>query len=159
MMLILPLREQTIIGAVAPGTIAPGTYGKIDIKVDTTGTEVLLQYDLNISIENCPTNLEFYSDAEYKNWIENTRTGTGDEGDPKIATINIERFVGLEEHGVHDETIYWKWDFETDPSEGVSNPDLVDSEDMGKTATASIVATGFEILKYEEGDKRSCKNR
>lgn len=100
--------------------------------------------------------MEFYSDSECKEWIENTRTGTGEDGDPKIATIHISRFVDKDSHGLHDETIYWKWDFETDPSEGVSNSDLIDSEDMGKTATASIVVTGFEVLEYEEGDKRSC---
>lgn len=142
----MQLQEQTITGTVSSDVIAPGTYGKINIIVDSTGTEVNLRYDLNINIENCPTNLKFYSDNEHKNLIETTRSGTGNLDDPKIAKIDITRYVDKDDNGVFDESIFWEWKYETTPGTAISEDDLVDSEDFGKTVTASIKVTGFEIL-------------
>ena len=78
--------------------------------------------------------------------IATTRRGTGDVGDPKIAIIDITRFVDKYDNGVFDETIYWDWPFETTPGEDISQADLIDSEDYGKPVTASIRVTGYEIL-------------
>ena len=140
------------IGTVNSDVIAPGTFGKIDIKVDTTGTQVHLQYDLDIDIENCPTNLRFYSDEQFNEMLDTTRSGTGTSQDPKRAIIDITKYVDKNSHGLHDETIYWKWDFETTPGEAISDADLVDSEDIGKVTTASIHVKGFEILEMPDED-------
>ena len=82
--------------------------------------------------------------------IDTTRTGDGSAGNPKIANIHITKYVGKNEHGIFDETIYWKWPFQTIPGEEINSADLIDSEDMGKVATASINVTGFEILNYDQ---------
>lgn len=140
------------IGSVSSGTIAPGTSGRIDLTVDTTGTQVHLQYDLNIDVENCPTNLKFYSDEQCIEELDTTRSGTGNSGDPKKAVIDITKYVDKNSHGVHNETIYWKWDFETVSGETISDSDLVDSEDIGKIVTASINVKGFEILEIPDED-------
>ena len=118
----------------------------MDISVDTRGTEVTLQYDLNINIENCPRNLKFYTDAEYTKPLEATRSGTGSDSDPRIAIIDKSRYVDKNEQGLFDETVYWKWDYETSPGQTISEDDLIDSEDFGKTITASIKVTGYEML-------------
>ena len=105
-----------------------------------------LKYILDVNIENCPTNLIFYSDEQFNDILEATRSGTGNDGDPKVAELEKMRIVDKDENGVFDETIYWKWEFETTPGETISQADLIDSQDIGKTITAAIKVTGFEIL-------------
>lgn len=111
-----------------------------------------LQYDLSINIENCPTNLNFYSDSQKTQKIETIRNGTGNDGDPKIASIHITRYVDKDSHREFDETIYWKWEYESTPGEEISDADLIDTEDLGKTVTAFIDVTGFEILEIPDGN-------
>ena len=139
---------------VAQGTIAPGTWGEIPITVVTTGTEVHMKYDINITIENCPTNLKFYKDARHKKEFTTTRTGTGQNGDPKTATITIEKYVDKDAHannGEHEHIIYWYWPFETGKGNQIDANDLIDSEDMQMgTATMAIAATGIEVLELQE---------
>ena len=48
--------------SVAEGKIAPGTYGKLEIGIDATGTETALTYTIEGTMENKPTNMKFYSD-------------------------------------------------------------------------------------------------
>ena len=111
-----------------------------------------LQYDLNINIENCPTNLKFYSDSQKTQEIETIRNGTGNDGDPKIASIHITRYVDKDSHREFDESIYWEWKYESTPGEEISDADLIDTEDLGKTVTAFIDVTGFEILEIPDGN-------
>ena len=109
-----------------------------------------MEYDLELVIKNCPTNLQFYSDSEYKDLKEIDRSGTGEENNPKIAKIDAIRHIDKNSHGEFDETVYWKWEFETTPGVEISDADLIDSEDMGKIVTASISVTGFEIMDLED---------
>lgn len=139
---------------VAEGTIAPGTWGEIPITVITTGTEVHMKYDINITIENCPTNLKFYKDAKHKKEFTTTRTEPQNGEEAKTATITIEKYVDKDdhkEHGEHQHIIYWYWPFETGKGSQIDNNDLVDSEDMHLgTATMAITATGMQVLELQD---------
>jgi len=44
-------------------TLAPGTSGEFVIEINATGTETLLTYNVNIELENRPTNLKLFSDS------------------------------------------------------------------------------------------------
>ena len=131
--------------SVVSNCIAPGTNGKIDLSVDTRGSEVQIRYDLALIAENCPTNLKFYSDSNYTKQMKTTRTGTGAEGDPKVATVTKIKFIEKNKQGVYDETIYWKWDYESNPGVDISEDDFIDTEDMDKIVTASLSITGYEV--------------
>ena len=96
--------------------------------------------------------MKFYADSQYLEEIDVTRTGTGTQADPKIASIDITKYIDKNSHGVFDETIYWKWDYESSPEETISQGDLIDSEDLGKEITASVKVKGFEILEMPDAD-------
>lgn len=96
--------------------------------------------------------MKFYADSQYLEEIDVTRTGTGTQADPKIASIDITKYIDKNSHGVFDETIYWKWDYESLPGETISQEDLIDSEDLGKEITASVKVKGFEILEMPDAD-------
>ena len=139
---------------VEEGTIAPGTWGEIPITVITTGTEVHMKYDINITIENCPTNLKFYKDAKHKKEFTTTRTEPQNGEGTKTATITIEKYIDKNEHkdnGEHQHIIYWYWPFETGKGNQIDNNDLVDSEDMHLgMATMAITATGMQVLELQD---------
>ena len=137
---------------VQPGTIGPGTYGEIPITVVTTGTETHMKYDLNITIDNCPTNLKFYKDANHKKELKTTRSGTGNNNDPKIATITIVRYIDKTKHGEHEHIIYWDWPFETGKGSAVDENDLIDTADMNKTMTMAIAATGMQVTEVQPNE-------
>ena len=133
--------------------IAPATYGEIPIVVDTTGTETHMKYTIDISIENCPTNLIFYKDAEHTQKLRTTRSGTGEAGDPKVATISIERWVDKNNHGEHDHTIYWDWPLETGFGILIEENDEIDTDDMNKTITMAIAAKGMQVTELEPNEE------
>ena len=141
---------------VSEGTIAPGTWGEIPITVVTTGTEVHMKYDIEIVIENCPTNLKFYKDAKHKKEFPTVRSGTGEEGDLKTATITIERYVDKDKHeknGEHEHIIYWYWPFETGKGNQINSNDVIDTEDMKMDlATLAITATGIQVLEVQPNE-------
>lgn len=133
---------------VQSGTIAPGTYGSLPITINTTGTEVDLIYDIVVTITNCPQNITFTPQTPASTII--TRSGTGTEQDPKIATIRISKYIPhttTAANRVHDETINWNWLFETGSTQSeIDENDIIDTEDLGKTATVSVSVTGTEVL-------------
>lgn len=43
--------------------VAPGTAGAIQLNVDASGSQVSLEYDIDLSLTQIPENLIFYSDA------------------------------------------------------------------------------------------------
>ena len=139
---------------VEEGTIAPGTWGEIPITVITTGTEVHMKYDIDITIENCPTNLKFYKDANHKKEFTTTRTEPQNGEGTKTATITIEKYIDKNEHkdnGEHQHIIYWYWPFETGKGNQIDDNDLVDSEDMHLgMATMAITATGMQVLELQD---------
>ena len=86
-------------------TIAPGTYGCFDLDIDGRGSEVSLDYYVNINVINKPTNLKFYSDAGYTT--------------PISVTIDNKVYLNgdllLTEQSMQEiRTIYWKWDYRTE---------------------------------------------
>lgn len=136
--------------SVSADTIAPGTYGCIPITVDTTGTEVHMKYDIQITLQNYPTNMVFYNNADKnkKHIITPEISGTGEPGSPRTATITITKYIDKSEHstnGVHEHTIYWDWPYETTTGEGIDSNDQVDSLDMNKQITMAITATGTQV--------------
>ena len=92
--------------------IAPGTYGSFDLDIDGRGSEVSLDYYININVINKPTNLKFYSDAGYTIPISVTM-------DNKVY-LNGD-FLLTEQSMQEIRTIYWKWDYRTQnlPSESI----------------------------------------
>ena len=95
-------------------TIAPGTYGSFDLDIDGRGSEVSLDYYVDMIVAQKPTNMKFYSDSNYTQAIE-------------IAVGNkmyLEGDLLLSENPMREtRTIYWKWDYRTNtlPSEAVLN--------------------------------------
>ena len=93
--------------------IAPGTYGSFDLVIDGSGSEVSIEYYININIGDKPTNLKFYTDELYQNElvVENNKIQIDDE----ILLADIDTPV--------TKTIYWKWDYRTQnlPSEFILN--------------------------------------
>ena len=88
---------------VAVNKVAPGTYGSFDLDIDGRGSEVSLDYYINIAVIGKPTNLKFYSDAGYTQEIQ-------------LAVNNkffMEGDLLLTETMEEIRTIYWKWDYTT----------------------------------------------
>ena len=134
---------------VQSGTIAPGTYGSLPITINTTGTEVDLTYDIVVTITNCPQNVTFTPQTPATTII--TRSGTGTEQDPRIATIRISKYIPhatTAANRVHNETINWNWLFETGSTQSeIDENDIIDTQDLGKTATVNVSVTGTQVLE------------
>lgn len=134
---------------VESGTIAPGTYGSLPITINTTGTEVDLTYDIVVTITNCPQNVTFTPQTPASTII--TRSGTGTEQDPRIATIRISKYIPhatTAANRVHNETINWNWLFETGSTQSeIDENDIIDTQDLGKTATVNVSVTGTQVLE------------
>ena len=94
--------------------IAPGTYGSFDLDIDGRGSEVSLDYYIDMVVAQKPTNMKFYLDSNYSQPIE-------------IAVGNkmfLEGDLLLSENPMQEiRTIYWKWDYRTAimPSQAVLN--------------------------------------
>ena len=121
--------------------IAPGTYGYIQMDIDTSKAEVSLIYDIDIDITDLPTNLLFYQDEEKTQEfpIVNNK-------------IHISKFVHKNKVTEdHTEKIYWLWPFETgevDDDTGFAEGDEQDTEDMKKqSSTINIIVTGTQVTE------------
>ena len=128
---------------VKSGTIAPGTNGQFQMVVDTRGTEVSLVYNLDITLTNCPVNLNFYSDANHTTLIP--KTGN---------KLSFEEYLTAGQAQNYNQTInvYWDWPYETlDANDDPTAGDTQDLADKGKTVTLSIVATGTETQASASG--------
>ena len=84
--------------------IAPGTYGAFDLDIDGRGSEVSLDYYIDINITDKPTNLKFYSDNTYLTPITIT-------SDNKLYLDGELVLTGTMQE---TRTIYWKWDYRTE---------------------------------------------
>ena len=131
--------------SVETGKLAPGTNGKFEMVVDTTGTEVSLVYDIVLTLTNCPQNLLFYKDAGYQNELPKV-------SDNGVDKLYIKEYVPVSEdsvkNGQHNEILYWRWKYETGTrSWEKDNNDEQDTNDKGKTMTMKIVATGTEVMQ------------
>ena len=84
--------------------VAPGTYGAFDLIIDASGSEVSLDYYIDIELTQKPTNLKFYSDAQYANEIiPNAENKVLAEGEILLPNIAIPV----------TKTLYWKWEYRT----------------------------------------------
>lgn len=133
---------------VVEGLVAPGTYGELPIIIDTTTTEVDLIYDLTITINNFPQNMILTNSAGET--ITPTVSGEGTTANPRVATINISKYVPYrtaDADRLHDETIKWNWPYQTGTSNDVIVPnDTIDTNDAGKEISVDISVTGTEVM-------------
>lgn len=121
----------------AQNTIAPGTRGSFDIKIDTTGSEVGINYDVKFQNEQSkPQNLNFTYDGHSVSTIkelEQFLTGTIDaNSNEKVKTMTIE----------------WNWPYETGNSaEEKQTQDIEDTNDgkLLEQYSFDIVVTGTQV--------------
>lgn len=117
------------------GKIAPGTNGVIDIVLDSTGSEVDLDYELQFANEkNKPSNMTFIAEGqEYKSLSEIKTLN----GNMKLADENKTREIA----------VLWYWDYEkgTTEEEKLAN-DIQDTQDANiiDQYTFDIVATATQ---------------
>ncbi|MDR0978902.1 MAG: hypothetical protein LBL91_03055 [Lachnospiraceae bacterium] len=125
----IALEDTTLNSKVADGKIAPGTDGSFNIVVDGSGSEVAIEYSIELSnFQDMPTNLKFYSDAAFQNEVaivEGTVEFTG-----TIALAAIDTPV--------TKTLYWKWAYETPDGDSADTADGV----AASTATFDIKIIG-----------------
>ena len=117
--------------------IAPGTSGSFNIKIDATGSDVGINYNITFAQEeNKPQNLKFvYGGIEYSSIkeLEGKLSGMIEPNErDKTRTINVR----------------WQWDYETgrDPSQ-INENDIVDTKDATNVAnyTFQVIVTGTQI--------------
>lgn len=117
--------EKTLVN----GKIAPGTSGSFDIIVDTTGTEVGVNYNVVFTKSNentsLPTNLKFQLDGTDWNYTDGISGKIDSNSSSKEVT----------------HTITWSWDYET------PNGDIADTSDGINSLDCSfnVTATGTQI--------------
>lgn len=117
-------------GKVAEGRLAPGTFGKFEMGIDARGTETILEYSINIELQNKPTYLKLY--------LDEAKTKEISVEDNKF---QVKGFMSLEDvKEIRTETIYWDWPYE-------NGDDVTDTSDSGKTVTMKISVTGYEVLE------------
>ncbi len=118
--------------------IAPGTKGNFAIKLDATGTEVGIKYDITAKNQvNKPTNLKFTSNGKI---YDNLEQLLGEAG----GIINAN-----DPNKVKQIQIAWEWKYETgeNPSQ-IGQNDKIDTQN-GITAenfTFEIYVTGTQIM-------------
>lgn len=121
----------------AQNTIAPGTSGSFDIKIDTTGSEVGINYNVKFENEkNKPQNLIFIYDGHTVSTIkelEDFLTGTIDaNSNEKVKIMTIE----------------WKWPYETGNSETEKIAQDIEDTNDGKTIeqySFDVIVTGIQV--------------
>ena len=123
---------------VVEGKMAPGTYGEFEIGIDARGTETVLEYTIDISLENAPRNLMFYTDE--------TRTQVLEIAN---GTVTKTGYMTLEEvNEIRTEKIYWEWPYETGETDSdIITNDEEDTQDAGKDVTMQITVTGTQVLE------------
>lgn len=107
--------------------IAPGTNGSFQIKVDSAGSDVDVDYKVNISQEKLPANMRFKVQGK-------TATYT-----TMAALADAELHGTLDSNNNQQQifTIEWNWPYETS-----SGNTLLDSKDM---EALTLTDLGFEI--------------
>ena len=121
----------------AQNTIAPGTRGSFDIKIDTTGSEVGINYDVKFKNENSkPQNLKYIYNGHIVSTIK--------ELEPfLIGTIDANS-----NEKVKIMTIEWNWPYETGSSETeIIAQDVEDTNDgkLLENYSFDIIVTGTQV--------------
>lgn len=125
-------------GKVAPNRMAPGTNGSFDIAIDATGSEVAVEYSVELSsFVNLPQNLKFYTDAAHTTPIT--------VSDGKYTVTGYIPYSATADAMKKTTTIYWDWAYQTGTSEEeYAANDAQDTLDAGKTVTCDITVTGWQ---------------
>ena len=98
-------------------TVIPGTYGVIELDIDASNSKVALDYIINLTANQVPENLKFYSDSTH------TTEFTGITG-----------FMGVADTKKIKHNIYWKWDFvQEDESGDWGNTNIIVTIDVDAT--------------------------
>ena len=106
-----------------------------------TGSEVSLEYDVYLNVDNgnntlLPKNLVFYSDSNMENALYHDNN-----------IINLKGFIGVNDNNkVHTKTVYWKWAYETGQTQSeINTNDGLDSYWMGKDISIAINVIGKQV--------------
>ena len=121
----------------ANNKIAPGTEGSFQIKLDSTGSEVGINYIIKFENETQkPANLKFIYDGKtFNSLTELQQSLTG--------TINAN-----EENKVKIITINWKWQYETgNTEEEIKANDILDTENAKQISnyTFDVIVSGTQV--------------
>ena len=120
---------------VQEGKIAPGTNGYFDLKLDGTGSEVGINYIINVKVENKPENMKFYMDEKYTVELPVEENEIVINDNIPLSEVNKEKTV----------RIYWNWEYKTgNTEEEIYENNLKDTKDMGKTVTVETKVTGIQ---------------
>ena len=111
--------------------IAPGTNGEFQIKVDATGSDVDVDYVVNISQEKLPANMRFNLQGETKNEYTSMASLAAAKLHGKLDSTNGMQKVYI---------IEWDWPYET----SVGNT-VLDSKDMEALELSSL-GFGIEVV-------------
>ncbi len=123
---------------VVEGRLAPGTFGEFEIGIDARGTETILEYVIDVELENKPTYLKFYKDE--------ARTQEISVADGEFS---VKGFMSLDDvKEIRTETIYWDWPYE-------NGDDVTDTNDAGKLVTMQVSVTGYEVLEQSAEDEET----
>lgn len=91
--------------------VMPGTNGNIVLSLDFSGVEVSCKYNIKLGSYSLPSNLKFYSDANYTN---------------EFSSINGYYNLGSDSTIIHN--IYWKWDYKTDNNSNNDDNSFMNTE-------------------------------
>ena len=116
--------------------IASGTQGHFDLELDGRESEVAIDYDIKLAINEKPTNLKFYVDSEYKYEIPVNDSIMNVKGSIALENLNIPLI----------KTIYWKWPYQTGTlANEIKENDKIDTNDSTKNVKIAITVTGTQI--------------
>lgn len=109
------------------GKIAPGTKGSFDIVIDATGSEVGVDYEVNVAEEtNLPTNLLYKVTVDGK--TSQSYSSLTELADAEL-TGNLDTINGDFSKTI---TVEWEWPYETINENGVTEGDAADLIDGTK---------------------------
>lgn len=100
------------------GKIAPGTGGEFSLIIDGSGTEVGIDYKVEVKNErNKPTNLIYtYNDKKYNSLVEISEELSGE-------------ILANDNNKIRNITIFWNWEYETGNKEEIENNDEIDTKE------------------------------
>ena len=117
--------------------VAPGTAGALQFNINATGSQVSLEYTIDLTLTQIPENLIFYSDAEM------TKALYKDNG-----VIHLDGYFGASDNNkTATQNLYWQWKLETGSTQAEINAnDLLDSEWIGDRIVLGVQATGRQVM-------------
>lgn len=126
---------------VAAKKIAPGTEGSFDIKLDASGSEVAVKYEIAFSnLKNKPANLKFYTNEACTDEITDLTSKTLTD---TIELADVETPV--------TKTIYWKWAYETNSGDAAdTNAGKGANADATSKMTFDIKVTGTQATPEKQ---------